>query len=152
MNFGNFNHLARATRRVLSFFPMSTQPMENPFQKLLDGIEAGEPLPEVSVSDFKWFWEYSLTLPPSTLMARSIVERNLSRGANLEVILFRSMMLKLLFQQGELADWQHGDKLDEVVFEVAATFAINPQLDRFPGYAIIDELRSKTGVPNQKGS
>jgi len=119
--------------------------MENPFQKLLDGIDAGEPLPEVSVSDLKWFWEYSQTLPPNTLIGRGIVEKHVGPGANLEVILFRSMMLTLIYKQGDLAQWQHGETLDEVVFEVAATFALDRNLDRFPGYAIIDELRLKTG-------
>ena len=141
LNFGNFNN----RRRVLWSGPMSTQPKENPFQKLFDAIEAGEPLPEVSVPDLKWFWEYSQTLPPNTLIGRGIVEKHVSPGANLEVILFRSMMLTLLYKEGELAQWQHGETLEEVVFEVAATFALNPNLDRFPGYAIIDELRLKTG-------
>lgn len=118
--------------------------MENPFKELLDAIEAGGPLPEVSVSDFKWLWEYSQTLPPNTLIGRRILERNLSSGVNLGALYVRSLMLKVLHKQGALADWQHGDQLDEAVFQVAATFALTPGMDRLPGYAIIDELRLKT--------
>jgi len=110
---------------------------------LIDSIDAGAPLPEVSVADFKRLWDYSRTSPPGTFVSYDFLRIEVSPGANIEALMLRSVMLRMLLENGDLAQWQHGDELDENVYRVAATFALNRNIvDRNPAYALIDELRS----------
>ncbi|GAC1427913.1 MAG: hypothetical protein NVS1B11_18140 [Terriglobales bacterium] len=68
----------------------------------------------------------------------------LSPETKWEAAYLRLALLGFLVKQGDLAEWQHDNKLDEVVFEVAATFAIDRSIDRNPAYPIVEELRKRS--------
>ena len=124
---------------------MSTAPNAriSPLKTLIDSIDAGAQLPEVSVTDFKTLWDYSRTSAPGRFVSVDFLRIEVSPGANIEALMLRSVMLRMLLENGDLAQWQHGDELDEDVYRVAATFALNRNVvDRNLAYSIIEELRN----------
>jgi hypothetical protein len=122
-------------------------PEVNPLKSLLNSIDSGVPLPEVHSGGLKKLWEYLQSLPPGCISGVDLMKDKLSPETRWEVAYFRLALLGFLEKQGDLSEWQHDNKLDEVVFEVAATFAIDRTVDRNPAYSIVDELRKRSGAP-----
>jgi len=130
---------------------MSTIPPNfrvSPAKVLVDSLLAGGPLPVVTVEDFKSYWAIHQSLPTNCAIgSRDWLQSQLSPGANLEALTVRYLFVKVLLAVDDFAPWHSGDDLDERVFQVAATFAIDHKNERHPSYTIIDELR-KLNEPN----
>jgi hypothetical protein len=127
------------------------------FQSLIEKLDAGAPLPAVGVGDLKRLWvegNYA-KLGQGRQMAHgagaTTFRQTISPGTDLNALQMRALMLAAFFKNGDLGPWQHGDELDDVVFRVAATFALDTNRNDFPGFAIIEQLRkedtSRTSSP-----
>jgi hypothetical protein len=117
-----------------------------PIQTLLNSIDAGAPLPPVEASDLKAIFELYQSLRPNSALGFNAVKASISAGSNMEAVSLRYMMLLPLLETGDLSPWQHGGELDDVVFQVAATFQLDRSLTVFPGYAIVEELRNRSSA------
>lgn len=85
----------------------------NPFKTLVDSINAGGPLPEVNVTDFKALWTDTRNSPKGTFTGYDFLRSKVSPGANIEALILRCTTLRMLLENGDLAPWQHGDELDD---------------------------------------
>jgi hypothetical protein len=62
--------------------------------------------------------------------------------ANLPAVWLRHSQLRTLYREGQLAQWQRGTALDDIVFQVAASISMNGiHLDR---EAFVRQLRQLT--------
>ena len=102
------------------------------WNELTKVIQAGGPLPApdpVEPADLRRYWEFMQKLeaqrPASAGGAVGIdircVESELP-GVNLLPVWLRATALQVLQVYGALKEWEHGTELDDVVFQVAATF------------------------------
>ena len=83
----------------------------------------------VSLADLQGCWEFARKIqaqqPPSATGGVGIdirlVEAELP-GVNIAAVWLRATSLQILQAHGALKEWAHGTDLDDVVFQVAATF------------------------------
>ena len=113
---------------------------------------AGKPIPPVEPGDLRAVREFidrvraempetNVTKQPSSIgISAKLLAEVCSPGANVMAVYARSILLDVLVGQGLLAPWQHGARLDDAVFNVAATLPI-PKLDLFDSDAFLQRLR-----------
>lgn len=51
-----------------------------------------------------------------------LIAEHCSVGANVEAVFFRHAIMQMLARQGLLAPWQHGEEIEDFVFQVFATY------------------------------
>jgi hypothetical protein len=111
---------------------MSDADSRTDWNTLREVVKAGGPLPApepVDPADLRRCWEFTQEIqaqrPPAAGGAIGIdircIEAELP-GANVQAVWLRVAPLQIMQMQGALKEWEHGTGLDEVVFQVAATF------------------------------
>jgi hypothetical protein len=114
----------------------------------------GEPIPPVDPEDLKRMWRLR---PPSSWEDQRAA---CGPGADIAAIWRRRSMIWMLadFDSGQLlAPWQHGEKLDDAVFRIAATFPLREHKHRgykiagdehfgFDPNAFVQRLIEETGI------
>ena len=117
------------------------------FRALIDASEKGTPVPPVAADDLRRLHEISVSLAKGHVGKNGVIAveqmaRVCSRGANLPAVWLRYTRLRLLAREGVLAEWQHNTEFDDVVYQVAATIAMNGlEVDR---EAFVQRLRCET--------
>jgi hypothetical protein len=102
------------------------------WNELTEVLRAGGPPPDpepVNPADLRRLWEFSREFqaqhPPSAAGAVGIdirlIESKLP-GIDIPAVWLRATSLQVLHALGALKEWEHGSDLDDVVFQVAATF------------------------------
>jgi hypothetical protein len=99
---------------------------------LREALRAGGPPPPaepVSPADLRRYWEFQQRIhaqhPPSPGGAIGIEIRVIEAelpGMDVTAVWYRGCFLQVLHAYGALKEWEHGTDLDDVVFQVAATF------------------------------
>jgi len=99
---------------------------------LRKAAQAGAPLPApepVNPADLRRYWEFTQKVhaqhPPSPGGTIGIDIRFIESefpGVNILAVWLRAASLQILQVHGALKEWEHGTDLDDVVFQVAATF------------------------------
>lgn len=115
------------------------------FEAWGENIRKGAVTPAVSASDLKRFHEYDQEHHrEGVAYGMGLVEHLCSPGADVLAVITRHTALKiiLLTQPKLLTPWLHGDKLDEVVFDVAATIPL--QGIRLDPDTFVKQLRTQT--------
>jgi len=123
-----------------------------------ENLRSGVPAPPVDRDDLKRAWELvsrfraehsscqneaGATPGSETFGIDSrLLAEHLSPGANLAAVMFRCGFLQLLIQQGLLAPWLHGEKLDEFLFEVFATYPIH--IGEFDEASLLRHIRENS--------
>ncbi len=110
-------------------------------------LKAGGPIAAVDPGDLRAVWEFvrKLRTPDDADPASSVgidirlLANVCAPGANVVAAAMRSILLDALARQGLLAAWQRGDRLDDVVLELAATFPI-PRIEEFDPEAFVEQL------------
>ena len=124
---------------------MSDSDSRTAWNDLTEVVKAGGPLPTpepVNPADLRRYWEFTQKIraqhPPTAAGAVGIdirlIEAELP-GANVFAVWLRAASLQVLQAHGALKEWEHGTDLDDVVFQVAATFPfsgnqIDPEMFR----------------------
>ena len=99
------------------------------FKAFIQAIGEGCPVPPVNSDDLRRLHdmcEYVAKRHPESVRTISVafIASVCSPGANLPAMWFRHARLESLAKRGVLAGWQHGAALDDVVYQVAATQAL----------------------------
>ena len=106
------------------------------FRAFIEAAEAGATIPPVTEDDLKLLHEVSADMArrrvgKDGMVSVDLMARVCSLDANLPALWLRYTQLRLLINQGALAEWQHGEGWDDAVYRVAATIPMNGlQLDR----------------------
>lgn len=121
----------------------------NEFTKV---IQAGGPLPApdpVDPADLRRYWEFMRKFeaqrPASAGGAVGIEIRCIEAelpGVNLLPVWLRAETLRVMQAYGALKEWEHGSDLDDVVFQVAATFPFGG--NRIAAESFREQLRAST--------
>jgi hypothetical protein len=125
----------------------------------------GDPIPPADPEDIRRTWEYDRT--HSLVGANSCQWRHARRAvcsadADVDDVSHRCAMIETLTQYSDgqhLAPWKHGDKLNDAVFRIAATFPLQylhyeeykipgDYLWEFDVNAFIQQLVEETGSLN----
>jgi hypothetical protein len=111
---------------------MSDSDSRPDWNELRKAVHAGGPPPApqpVDPADLRRYWEFMQRFqaqrPASARGAVGIDIRCLEAelpGVNLLPVWLRADALQVLQVHGALKEWEHGNDLDDVVFQVAATF------------------------------
>jgi hypothetical protein len=118
-------------------------------------LESGAPLPAVSVDDMKRVWHMIDTVHRDAVEqgieagagggvgidARLIAEQ-CEPGANFQAVFFRTTLLRYLYEKGLLDEWREVDSLRDSVFQVGATFPMEPGNRGFDSAAFVGRLRA----------
>ena len=119
------------------------------FRKFLEEAEKGAVVPAVDEQDLKALHELCVERAKrycgkDGVISIELTARACSPGANLPAVWLRHTQLRALYRHGQLAQWQHGTVLDDVVFRVAANLPMRgTQLDQ---QAFLEQLRSGVEV------
>jgi hypothetical protein len=119
------------------------------FRAFIKAAEGGAAIPPVTEGDLKLLHEVSEDMARRRVGKEGMVSvdfmaRVCSLDANLPAVWLRYSQLRLLINQGTLAEWQHREDLDDAVYRVAATIPMNGlQLDR---EAFLQRLLYKTAA------
>jgi len=121
-------------------------------------LRSGTPPPPVDPEDLKRVWEFVQAVQAShssregktgaPLRAESIgiatglLAEHCSPGADVAAVMFRCQFLGLLIQQGLLAPWLHGEKPDEFLFKVFATYPVH--VGEFDTASLLQHIREKS--------
>ena len=114
------------------------------FRSFLAEAEKGAVIPAVDEQDLKALHELCVERAKRYCGKDGVISieqtaRACSPGANLPAVWLRHTQLRALYRHGQLAKWQHGTTLDDVVFRVAARIPMRgTTLD---SRAFLDELR-----------
>jgi len=105
---------------------MSEAPSRVP-PDLWAGSQEGDSVAAVNPADLRNVWrlfrEAQARNPGQcTSVDNGVYESVCSPGADVLAVWFRASMLELMTQPDMLAQWAHNGELDDVVFQVAATF------------------------------
>ena len=117
------------------------------FRAFVNAVEEGAPVPPVAPNDLRRLHETSVGMAQGHVGKHGVIAvehmaRVCSRDANLPAVWFRYTRLRLLAREGILEVWQHNTEFDDVVYQVAATIAINGlEVDR---EAFVQRLRCET--------
>jgi hypothetical protein len=121
---------------------------------LREASKAGRPLaaPEpVDPADLRRYWEFTQKIqaqrPPTAAGAIGIdircIEAELP-GANVVAVWLRAASMQILQVHGALKEWEHGTDLDDVVFQVAATFPFGGNV--IDAESFREQLRASAGA------
>ena len=110
----------------------------------------GEAIPSVDSEDIKRFWHVK---PP--WRSGNDVQSACSPAADTAAVFRRWTMIRMIYEL--LTPWQHGDELDDAVFQVAATFPLRELKHRpymipgdehfgFDPNAFVQRLIEETGI------
>src|SRR5215831_13163767 len=119
----------------------------------LDHLSGRTPLQEVDAEALIRFWRFTEQHQAETPLACisydiRLVQDQVGPGCDPISALFRTGLLKMLFQRGLLDDWREGAELRRVVFDVAASFPIPNGVEGFDAEVFLNEVRIKaTGSP-----
>ncbi len=114
------------------------------FRSFLAEAEKGAVIPAVDEQDLKALHELCVERAKRYCGKDGVISieqtaRACAPGANLPAVWLRHTQLRALYRHGQLAQWQHGTTLDDVVFRVAAKIPMRgTTLD---SQAFIDQLR-----------
>jgi hypothetical protein len=95
------------------------------FRSFLAEAEKGAAIPTVDEHDLKALHELCVERAKrycgkDGVISIELTARACSPAANLPAVWLRHTQLRALYRHGQLARWQHGTVLDDVVFHVAA--------------------------------
>lgn len=121
-------------------------------------LRSGAPAPPVDPQDLKRAWEFQRSVlanappPPaerngargeqSIGVSVDALAKHCSPGANVGAIGFRCWMLDLLLKQGLLTPWQHREEIDDILFEVFATYPLHVSELNFE--SLLQHIREKS--------
>jgi hypothetical protein len=111
---------------------MSDSDSRPAWDDLLETVKAGGPPPApdpVDPADLRRYWEFSQRIqsqrPPAATGAVGfdirLIEAEMP-GVNIAAVWLRATSLHILHAPGAIKEWEHGTDLDDIVFQVAATF------------------------------
>ena len=119
------------------------------FRAFIKAAEEGAAIPPVAEYDLRSLHELCVERAKRYCGKDGVVSidsmaRACSPGANLPAVWLRHTQLRSLYREGLLAEWQHGNALDDAVFRLAATIPMHGiQLDQ---EAFLRRLRDKTAA------
>jgi hypothetical protein len=119
------------------------------FRAFIQAAEEGAPIPPVDEHDLKALHELCVERAKrycgkDGVISIDMTARACSPTANLPAVWLRHTQLRSLYQQGLLAEWQHGTALDDAVFQVASAIPMNgTHLD---SVAFLERLRGLAAV------
>jgi hypothetical protein len=117
------------------------------FRGFLKDAEQGATIPSVGAEDLRSLHELCVERAKrycgkDGVISLEATAQACSSGANVPAVWLRHTQLRALYRQGMLAEWQHGTKLVDDVFLLAATIPMSGvQLDQ---ERFVRELREKT--------
>jgi hypothetical protein len=124
------------------------------WNELTEVIKAGGPPPAPEPVDpalLRRYWEFTQKLkaqhPPSETGAIGIDRRVLEAevpGAHNPAVYLRIVPLYLMQAQGALKEWERATGLDDIVFQVAATFPFSGNV--IPVESFRQQLRASAGA------
>ena len=131
--------------------------MANPMS-FFQSLKGGGPAPAVDPENLKRVWKFFESLRaevasrnseenrssgPSPLgVEADILAQQCSPGANIGAVTFRCQCLQMFSKEGLLAPWQHGEELEDIVFEVFAAYPVH--IGKFDSEALLKDLREKS--------
>ena len=100
------------------------------FRAFLKAVEGGAPIPPVDEHDLKALHDLCVERAKrycgkDGVISIEMTARACSPMANLAAVWLRHTELRSLYRQGLLAEWQHGNALDDAVFHVASEIPMN---------------------------
>src|SRR5215469_4161863 len=105
------------------------------FRSFIRAAEEGAPIPPVDEHDLKALHELCVERAKrycgkDGVVSVEMTARACSPTANLPAVWLRHTLLRSLYRQGLLSEWQHGTALDSAVFRVACSIPMKgTQLD-----------------------
>jgi hypothetical protein len=124
---------------------------------MYESLCSGAPAPPVEPEDVKRVWQFIRTTQQKQANARgpreaggssaegavsiqdNLVAEHCSPGANASAVFFRCQMLALLMKQRLLAPWQHGEEIDDFLFQVFASYPLH--VGNFDVEALLQHIR-----------
>lgn len=104
-------------------------------------VIAGTAVPSVDVNDLKRVWMLlSEISQPESAVSSNMLRERCSTQADALAVYVRATMIKLLFGQGLLREYQAGNTIPEELFQKAAVFPLPNGLQNADLSAFISEL------------
>ena len=96
------------------------------FRAFIKAAEAGAPIPPVTADDLKRLHQLCIDVTKrysgkDGAPSLELIARACRPDADLPAVWVRHIQLRSLLRQGLLADWEHGNSLDDAVYHAAAT-------------------------------
>jgi hypothetical protein len=100
------------------------------FRVFIKSAEEGAAIPPVAKNDLRSLHELCVERAKrycgkDGVLSIESMARACSPGANLPAVWLRHSQLREFYRQGLLAEWRHGNTLDDRVFRLAATIPMN---------------------------
>ena len=100
------------------------------FRAFIKAAEAGAPIPPVTEEDLKRLQQLCIEVTKrycgkDGAPSLELIARACGPDANLPAVWVRHVQLRSLVRQGTLANWEHGNTLDDAVYRAAATVPMN---------------------------
>jgi hypothetical protein len=118
----------------------------------LEHFSSRTPLVAVDTEAVIRMWRFLESQPhteaPTALVSYDIrlIQDQVGPANDAIAAVFRTALLKVLFQQGLLDEWREGPELRKVVFDIAARYPMEDGVEGFDAGGFLNEVRARADL------